>query len=1353
MANYEGAYYLGLDVGTDSVGYAVTDEAYHVLDFKGRAMWGVRLFDAAETAEARRVQRSNRRRLQRRRWRIELLQELFAEEICKVDPGFYQRLKDSTLWREDKREQQIYSLFHDKCYTDADFYQDYPTIYHLRKVLLTSRGPFDVRMVYLALHHLMKNRGHFLFSGSVEHVTSFGTTFEACRQCLSDELGLEWECLSEQELAHVLKDKKMSKRDKCAKAMTLLQCDRTDRQSKAAISLLCGLTAKLTDLFDDTSLEEAEKPSISFAGESYEELRAAIEPALQERRIVIDMLKTVYDWTVLADILQGGEYDGCAYLSMAKVETYEKHKSDLEILKKIFKDGDLAEYRSFFQKPGSDNYCAYIGATTQNGKKKNIKKCKYEDLSKRIRKFLDKYYTTSQDEAVLYVRRELDAETFLPLQVTVNNCVIPYQVNKMEVEKILKNAGEYLPFLNEVDQNGISVKEKIVQIFEFRVPYYVGPLNTHNNKNAWAVRKEFGEIKPWNIREKIDFDQSGACFIRRMTNKCTYLIGKDVLPKNSLLYAEFTVWNEINNLKVRTEKIDVTLKQTLFETLFMKKKAVKRRDILNFLKSEGMEVEADEIAGIDTAIRSGLTAYHDFKKIFGEQVKEYKIRQMIEQIILWITIYGDEGKMLKRIIRQNYTQEEICDEQLKKIIRLRYQGWGRLSREFLCELEGADAETGETYTIIDALRKTNDNLTQLLSQKYTFQNAIAEENYQNKKEVDALTYENLMEGIAASPAVKRAAWQSVLIAKEIKKIMGREPEKIFIEMARGEGEKKRTVSRKNQLLELYQQIQKEEGQQWVEELNSRDEKDFRSIKLYLYYTQMGKCMYTGELIDLSQLTDATVYNRDHIYPQSKTKDDSLDNLVLVKSEINLRKGKDILPVEIQDKMKSFWDLLRSRHLISDRKYERLMRKTSLTDEELAGFINRQIVETSQSTKIVANVLQNVFDDSEIVYVKARTVSEFRQEQLAMVKVRSLNDYHHAKDAYLNIVVGNVYHEKFTNNPLRWLKESENRNYNLNHMYYHDLKKNGRIYWLKGKEGSLGTVLNQMRKGQIQYTRYAITNKSGQNGGFFDQNMVGKDQNPGVPMKKGMDVRKYGGYKTITPAYFALVESEGKKGERIRSIEAVPLYLKQRFESGMDSFAEYCEQEYGLKKVKVILERIKKDACLVVDRFPMHLRGTTGKQLLMQGGVQLSMDEAFEVYCKKIEKYLQRNKDLTVKKGYLEISNQDGLTKDENLKLYQELCRKQRETIYRYRPNNQYEKLIEKQKTFEALSCEEQCMVLNEILWLFRCKPNLANLSMIGGAAKTGKIALNKVISNYESVILKNQSVTGLFEQSIDLLKI
>ena len=85
---FAGEYYLGLDIGTDSVGWAVADNQYNVLKFNGKSMWGIRLFDAAQTAAERRMFRTARRRVERRRWRLELLQELFQNEIEKRDPDF-----------------------------------------------------------------------------------------------------------------------------------------------------------------------------------------------------------------------------------------------------------------------------------------------------------------------------------------------------------------------------------------------------------------------------------------------------------------------------------------------------------------------------------------------------------------------------------------------------------------------------------------------------------------------------------------------------------------------------------------------------------------------------------------------------------------------------------------------------------------------------------------------------------------------------------------------------------------------------------------------------------------------------------------------------------------------------------------------------------------------------------------------------------------------------------------------------------------------------------------------------------------------------------------------------------------
>lgn len=81
-------YYLGLDIGTDSVGWAVCDTDYKIPKFKGNAMWGIRLFEKSNSAEERRGFRSSRRRTQRKRERLKLLEMLFDEEISKIDPAF-----------------------------------------------------------------------------------------------------------------------------------------------------------------------------------------------------------------------------------------------------------------------------------------------------------------------------------------------------------------------------------------------------------------------------------------------------------------------------------------------------------------------------------------------------------------------------------------------------------------------------------------------------------------------------------------------------------------------------------------------------------------------------------------------------------------------------------------------------------------------------------------------------------------------------------------------------------------------------------------------------------------------------------------------------------------------------------------------------------------------------------------------------------------------------------------------------------------------------------------------------------------------------------------------------------------
>lgn len=1347
MVNNKKDYFVGLDIGTDSVGWAVTDTEYHILRRKGKSLWGVRLFDAADTAAERRVFRTNRRRIQRRRQRIQLLQQIFAEEIAKVDKNFFRRLSDSAYWMEDKQEHQIYSLFSDKDYTDIDYYKEYPTIYHLRSALIRGDKEFDVRLVYLAIHHLMKNRGHFLFNGSVHHVTSFHTTFQTFIDCLADELGIELECESEESFAEILKDKNMGKTIKCAKLEKLCHIEKSDKQLKEIMKLIAGMKINLSILFQEEELAEIENSKVSFSDAGYDEIRFALEEEIQERTGVLDIFHSVYSWAVLADILAGGEYDGASYLSIAKVNSYEKHHKDLKVLKKLVHEYCPEEYTSYFASNKSGNYCAYVGTYQKNGKKYQVKRCNQDDFYKSLKKLLGRM--PSEQPEVVQIVSEIENGTFLPLQVSKDNGVIPYQVNKMELERILQNAEAFLPFLKKVDENcQKTAREKIVELFEFRIPYYVGPLNTAGGENCWMIRKEEGTIYPWNFDKKVDRDRSAEAFILRMTNQCTYLTNETVLPKNSLLYSEFMVLNELNNVKIRDEKLPVKLKQEIINGLFKRQKQVTGKRLLEYLNANGYDVKKEELSGFDGNFKASLSSYLALKKVFGEELEKYSVKQMAEDIILWITLYGDDQKMLRRVIQKNYGRQ-LREEQVTALSKLKFRGWGKLSKRFLNELEGADCVTGECMTIMYGLRNTQNNLMQLLSQQYTFLDAIEEEN--GSYHIGEVSYDNLIKDIVASPSVKRAVWQTIQIVEEIKKVIGYEPKKIFVEMARGEEEKKRTVSRKDKLMAAYASIKKD-ASKWQEELQKYSEGDFKAIKLYLYYTQMGKCMYTGEKIELSQLNDATIWDRDHIYPQSKTKDDSLDNLVLVKRTVNAKKSDGMISPEIQQKMRPMWRYLKEKGLISDKKYERLTRISTLTDEELAGFINRQLVETRQSSKVVATLLKRIYEEPEIVYVKAKAVSDFRKEYLKYIKVRDLNDYHHAKDAYQNIVVGNVYHTKFTNNPLRWLKNNPNTKYSLNQMFSFDLEADGKIVWKRGKDGSMKVVDDTLRRNDILFTRYAFCNK----GGLFNQMLVSapedKEKAKGlIPIKKGMETYKYGGYTSVTPSHFMLVESDGKKGKRIRTLETVPLYRKKEFEKNPENLLQYCREFYGLKNPQILIPCIKKNARLVINGFPMHLKGSTGKQLILQGAVQLCLNPENVTYLKKVTKYLEENAQRRDKRTLLEVRETLGITEGANMELYNVFIEKLNSTIYQYRPANPKDNLIGGREKFEKLTLAEQCVVLGEILHLFQCKPLMANLTLIGASANTGAVKIGKVISNCSSVKLVSQSVTGIYEQVTDLL--
>lgn len=1354
----EKEYFVGLDMGTSSCGWAVTDTNYNLLRAKGKDMWGVRLFSEADTSADRRMHRVARRRLQREKARIGYLKELFAEEIEKVDVGFYQRLDESKYHLEDKSIKQPYVLFADTNYTDRDYYQEYPTIFHLRKELIDSDKPHDVRLVFLAILNMFKHRGHFLNANlDNEETMGFGELYHSLKVMAKDVLDVDFPDLQNMdELENILASKQYSNSRKFENLLDLLNISKTKMKPQAEmVKLICGLSASIANIFtSDEFDDETKKLKISFGDSNFEEKNEQAEACLsQESYELFLLLKQMHDKGVLANIMKG-ENGTYPYLSYARVDAYNKHKYDLDVLKRVIKKYAPEQYDKMFRIMQDNNYSAYVGSVN-SGKEvvRRGSKRKPADFFDSVKKLVKQM---PEDEDTIYILNEIEKESFLPKQLTASNGVIPNQVHKKELCKILNNAEKYLPFLAVKDGKGLSVSEKIVQLFSFQIPYYVGPLCNKDGKgNGWAVRKEEGRVFPWNFEQKIDVKSSAEEFISRMVNHCTYLNGEKVLPKNSLLYEKYMVLNELNNLKLNGSSISVELKQKLYKGLFQKGKKVTKKGLERYLKNEGLLESGAElqVAGIDQDFANTLSNYKKFAEIFEAECLTFEQEQIAEQIIFWSTVYGDSRQFLREKISEEYG-DVLNKAQIKRILGLKFKDWGRFSRQFL-ELAGADKETGEVKTIISRMWNENYTVMELLSNRFTYLEEIENKSSVMEKTLSEIEYEDL-EGLYISAPVKRMTWQTILILKELYQIMGYGPKRIFIEMARSpEEEKKRKESRKSKFAALYKNC-KEDGIEWAKEIADTDDMRFRSKKLYLYYTQMGRCMYTGQRIEMSELFDDNLYDIDHIYPRHFVKDDSIENnLVLVRKEKNAHKS-DTFPIEssIREKQHLWWKTLKDGGFITEEKYRRLTRKEEFTDGELADFVNRQLVETRQGTKVIAELFRQTFKDSEIVYAKSSNVSLFRQN-FDLIKCRKVNDFHHAQDAYLNIAVGNTYHVKFTKNPQRFIQEyrknPEKNSFHMYKLFEHTVRRGNEVAWDAKNRASIGIVKKVMRKNTPIITRMNYE----KHGAIAEQTIYSAKDAMKVggkgylPVKKTdtklADTTRYGGYSSFTGTYFFLVEHT-IKGKRVRTLEAMPLYLEDYLNT-CEKMEAYCRDNLGYVNPEVRLKKIKMYSLIKVDGFCLYLTGRSGNQLLVSNAVEMALGYEDILYIKRISE--------TYEKGYADeqLDSIGYISKERNMKLYRTLVDKHCNTIYKNRPNPVGEKLEGWTENFEKLGLKKQIYVLLQILQLSQLTNMGADLTDIGGVKKTGVSTLNKKISEKKEFKLINQSITGLYESQVDLLTV
>ena len=922
-------------------------------------------------------------------------------------------------------------------------------------------------------------------------------------------------------------------------------------------------------------------------------------------------------------------------ISDFKIKLFKNHQDTVSILKALFKGTEI--YKKIFKKDGVYEKFIGNGKGYKSGKRRPLKA--YQDgFIKELKKILEDFFqndeikqtflaTAEQKGLEFAEQKRLEFKEFAeyllsenPTFEDVEKGYTLYTPTNFEYSREVMNQ-LHLAELRKILENSdldLDTQKNIETLLTFKAEYFLGPLsNNVPGKNQWIVKKPgFKNVKitPFNLDQVVDKIKTNKEFITRMQRTCSYLVGEKTIQQETILYQDYIFFNIVNKLCFGeglapiTQEDKAKLYQYLLENNVNQLTLRTIEKLLEKKVTKGMDLNADK-----PALPLSLSAQRKFRAIFGfenqvpaDYLDSAKVA-FFDEVINNFS-YADKNnieakleiikelahaynipefkeieinknvKLTQTLTRENFVSDNVDVDSLNKLMQVKSNKAGKLSRKFLAEINLVNKE-GLWQPVISHLRESNLNLQELI---YTViednsvnLETIADEN--TKKELDLNDPNYLNQYLSerfVPPLSRRPIIQANKLIDEIIEIMnGQTPSHVTLEFTRTNDKKdknKRTTSRREQIKNQIKSLK--DYQYLIDELESEDkDPDLKSDKLYLYFSQLGKDMYTGKKIDIRNLED---YDIDHIWPQAKITDESIHNNKVLTSKDENRKKLDKYPLtfDVQERMTPHWNYLKEHKLITQEKYQRLTRKTELTSDEVTEFENRQknILDWVNKELIIFLKEYKFKDikDFEPVYSKSSYVDEFRKT-FDFLKFRNLNKFHHAHDAYLNDVLAKIF-------------KSRHQYYNDGTVEFKD-KKQGTILeraipkktlMVKGKEVKFIDYFENIFNSDDQLMTKMVKIKS--TGAFWDETIYGK--NEGVVPVKSTFKEKVAHYNKPNIAFFIIVElnEKDKKGKEKTSLKIVPvpIYHCSQF---YDQNINQDNKDFNSEKFsKYIQERFKKE---------------------------------------------------------------------------------------------------------------------------------------------------------------------------------
>lgn len=474
--------------------------------------------------------------------------------------------------------------------------------------------------------------------------------------------------------------------------------------------------------------------------------------------------------------------------------------------------------------------------------------------------------------------------------------------------------------------------------------------------------------------------------IEKMRGKCSVFPTEPRAPKLAPTSELFNFLNDLNNLSINHEKISSLQKKEIIEQFILQKKhRITPKELAKFL-----EVSPDDVTGFrqDKKDKPMLTEFIGLKLLLS--CVEDEDRKLI---------YTDNFSILDEIA-EILTRTKVVDERVKEILNIaisfiteedarKFALLPKFSQYHSISLRAMNEMMPDLYN-------TSDNQMQILARKH-----LAKSSFDKYKGLHEIPLDN---EAVLSPVAKKSQREALAIVNKVRKDYG-ELSEIVIEMARDKN------SDEQKKREKKVQGERDEQNKKTHELANKEINLKTRIKISLYLQQDGKCLYTGDALDLNQIIDdPTAYEIDHIIPISISLDDSLQNRALVTHAANQRKGNRTPLAAIrsglygwsEDQYRSYVNMLHKTRKITEKKRDYLLFDEPIDKfSTMKSFINRNLVDTRYASRTVLNTLQGYFNangiPTKVVTIRGSVTSAFRSH-IGIKKDRDENFLHHAVDA-------------------------------------------------------------------------------------------------------------------------------------------------------------------------------------------------------------------------------------------------------------------------------------------------------------------------------------------------------------------